>query len=577
MTNSTISWYDKYAGQLALQYDQADTKSLHALLRKWIPSGANVLEIGCGSGRDAFFLASLGCTVTATDGSEAMLKTARLRSPKETEGKVSFQPALFPLPDNHTLLSKKFSAITSIALLMHIPDIDLFSFACQVKSLLKDGGIFFCSFSCGERQGKDGRLYVIREAGEVQLLFERLGFRLLAREETKDGLGRNILWTTVVFSLEGKNAVRPTSQIESIINRDRKSATYKLALLRAFCEMGVKSPHFARWHPGDMVSIPLGLIVEKWIYYYWPLVDSTIMLPQLRGKELRKQIIFRPHLRKLVDSFSLLGGFRAFQTAFRSGLLSLEQNMLLVETINSIAKAIIDGPVTYAGGSLEGTDSFFTFSGGKSVRTLSSSAFLPNALGRVFLHGEIWREFCLLGHWIGESILLRWAELVHELSGKKIGISTVLDHLLVRPESERDVAEARALYISAFPLECVWSSKALKPSRFDVDHVIPFSLWHNNDLWNLLPADRSINASKRDRLVTANALKQSGERIIHYWKIARKEYPERFDAELGVSLIGSIPQEMNWERTAFSALVETAELVALQRGVDRWEPENLET
>ena len=174
----------------------------------------------------------------------------------------------------------------------------------------------------------------------MQLLFERLGFRLLAREETKDGLGRNILWTTVVFSLEGKNAVRPTSQIESIINRDRKSATYKLALLRAFCEIGVKSPHFAKWHPGDMVSIPLGIIVEKWLYYYWPLVDSTIMLPQLRGKELRKQIIFRAHLQKLVDSFSFLGGFRAFQTAFRSGSLSLEQKMLLVETINSISKAI---------------------------------------------------------------------------------------------------------------------------------------------------------------------------------------------------------------------------------------------
>lgn len=577
MTNPTISWYDKNAGQLASEYDQADTKSLHALLRKWILSGADVLEIGCGSGRDAFFLASMGCTVTASDGSDSMLQTARQRLPKDAEGKVSFQHALFPLPDHHPLLGKNFTAITAIAVLMHIPDIDLFLFARQVKSLLKEGGIFFCSFSSAKRQEKDERIYVNREPVEVQLLFERLGFRLLARDETKDGLGRNIVWTSIVFSLEGKNAVRPISQIESIINRDRKFTTYKLALLRALCEIGAKTPHVAQWSPGDMVGIPLGLIVEKWIYYYWPLVDSTTMLPQMRGKEFLKQIIFRPHLQKLADSFSLSGGFGAFKTAFHSGALSIDQKSLLVETVNSMARAIIDGPVTYAGGSLEAKDSFFTFSGARGIKILSSSAHLPNALGRVFLRGEIWREFCLLGHWIGESILLRWAELVHEFSGKEVGISTVLDHLLVRPESERDVADARALYKSTLPFECVWSGKALKPSSFDVDHVIPFTLWHNNDLWNLLPADRSIIASKKDKLVTEKALMQSSERIIHYWKITRKEYPERFDSELTLSLIGSVPKQSNWEKVAFSAIAETVELLALQRGAGRWEPEILDT
>lgn len=90
--------------------------------------------------------------------------------------------------------------MTAIAVLMHISDTELFPFACQVKSFLEDGGIFFCSFCCGERREKDVRLYVDREPGEVQLLFERLGFRLLAREETKDGLGRNMLWTSMVFS-----------------------------------------------------------------------------------------------------------------------------------------------------------------------------------------------------------------------------------------------------------------------------------------------------------------------------------------------------------------------------------------
>jgi SAM-dependent methyltransferase len=201
MNDRTISWYDEHAEGLASRYDQADAESLHSLLRKWIPSGSSVLEIGCGSGRDARFLASMECSVTATDGSDAMLQAARQNLRKKAERNVSFEPALFPLPAGHPLLRRTFDAITAIAVLMHISDSDLFTFASQVKILLKDQGIFFCSFSFGERKEKDDRFFENRTPEEVQHLFEQSGFRLLARVETKDGLGRDILWMTMVFSL----------------------------------------------------------------------------------------------------------------------------------------------------------------------------------------------------------------------------------------------------------------------------------------------------------------------------------------------------------------------------------------
>jgi cyclopropane fatty-acyl-phospholipid synthase-like methyltransferase len=204
MTDRTISWYDEHAKGLSLRYNQADTEPLHAQLRKWIPSGSSVLEIGCGSGRDAVFLASQGCRVTATDGSDAMLQAARQNLPKGAERNVSFLPALFPLTEDHPLLKHTFDAITAIAVLMHIPDSELFSFACQVKALLKEKGIFFCSFSSGERKEKDDRFFENRTPEEVQHLFEGQGLRLLAKEATKDGLGRDILWTTMVFSFEEK-------------------------------------------------------------------------------------------------------------------------------------------------------------------------------------------------------------------------------------------------------------------------------------------------------------------------------------------------------------------------------------
>ena len=109
---------------------------------------------------------------------------------------------------------------------------------------------------------------------------------------------------------------------------------------------------------------------------------------------------------------------------------------------------------------------------------------------------------CLLGHWISDTILFRWADLCVDLSGKKINAATVLGQLIVRPETERDVCDVRKLYQHQKNLTCVWTQTPLQGGRFDVDHIIPFALWHNNDLWNLLPSDSKVNNKKRDKLVS---------------------------------------------------------------------------
>ena len=200
MMNPTISWYDENAEGLSEEYDKAEVDSLHALLRRWVPSPGKVLEIGCGSGRDAFFLASIGCSVVAIDGSDAMLRTAQKKLTVKRKENIIFQSALFPLPDGHSLFLNKFDAVTAIAVLMHFSDKELFISACQIRTLLKENGIFLCSFSSGKRACIDGRLYENRKPEKIQQLFEDRGFQLLAREESKDGLGRNISWTTLVFS-----------------------------------------------------------------------------------------------------------------------------------------------------------------------------------------------------------------------------------------------------------------------------------------------------------------------------------------------------------------------------------------
>lgn len=73
LDSKTLGYYDDNAERLARAYDGADVSQLHALLRREHPVPGRVLEIGCGSGRDSLLMASLGCSVVATDGSESAL------------------------------------------------------------------------------------------------------------------------------------------------------------------------------------------------------------------------------------------------------------------------------------------------------------------------------------------------------------------------------------------------------------------------------------------------------------------------------------------------------------------------
>jgi hypothetical protein len=176
----------------------------------------------------------------------------------------------------------------------------------------------------------------------------------------------------------------------------------------------------------------------------------------------------------------------------------------------------------------------------------------------------------LIGHWVSESIILRWAELTSEIARGEM-TAEVVARLLERPTSERDVSLSQSIYRGLSDLFCVWTGAPVRRVSLAVDHVIPFSLWFNNDLWNLLPTSRHLNSVKSDRLVSRVSLLKSRDRIIHYWELVRREHSERFYTELRRSLIRKeTPAEANWQISAFAGLLENVEAIAIQRGIERW-------
>ncbi|WP_048145888.1 HNH endonuclease domain-containing protein [Methanoplanus limicola] len=57
-----------------------------------------------------------------------------------------------------------------------------------------------------------------------------------------------------------------------------------------------------------------------------------------------------------------------------------------------------------------------------------------------------------------------------------------------------------------------------------VDHMIPFSVWKNNDLWNLLPALNSVNSKKSDKIPSPALIEKRSDAITGYWDILHEKY-----------------------------------------------------
>lgn len=67
MDSATLNTYETHAADFAARYAAADLAPLHRLLLAYLPPADRVLEIGCGTGREAAFLTKRGFTVIAAD------------------------------------------------------------------------------------------------------------------------------------------------------------------------------------------------------------------------------------------------------------------------------------------------------------------------------------------------------------------------------------------------------------------------------------------------------------------------------------------------------------------------------
>jgi cyclopropane fatty-acyl-phospholipid synthase-like methyltransferase len=196
---STINYYEQNSSNLSSRYESADVFEIHKFLLQTFDKNSELLEIGCGSGRDASFMSKNDFNITAIDGSKNMISEAKNIHPELS--KKLFHKTL----PNDLEFDKKFDGIYSIATLMHLSKNDLKITISKIYNLLNQNGKFLMSVSLfrddvnTDRFDDKGRFFLVLDLNEWVNLLENIGFKIVVTKTNADGLDRNgIQWLTLV-------------------------------------------------------------------------------------------------------------------------------------------------------------------------------------------------------------------------------------------------------------------------------------------------------------------------------------------------------------------------------------------
>jgi len=195
--NYTLVQYTQNAEALSARYESTDVSILQKQLLDCLHKCCDVLELGCGSGRDAAFLINNSSfrAFTATDGSDAMLTRASRIHPE-----LDKHLMLLQLPSDLTSLKCCYDGIYSIATLMHLTESDIADTLNWISRVLSPGGVLFISV-CTTREkqpANDPRLFTLKDRPWWLQQIEDCGLKVKNAADSADGLHRTeTIWLNI--------------------------------------------------------------------------------------------------------------------------------------------------------------------------------------------------------------------------------------------------------------------------------------------------------------------------------------------------------------------------------------------
>jgi SAM-dependent methyltransferase len=535
-SSSALLWYEANARSVSERHESLDAETVHRWWLDELPSiPAAILDIGAGTGRDAAWLAGKGHDVIAVEPVPAMMQEGMRRRPNP---RFRWIDDRLPSLDRISRLGISFDLILLSAVWMHVPPTERSRAFRKTIQLLKPGGKIVMTFRSPPALPVDSRgMYPVSVSEMEKLARDHAVSIAVSSTEEVPGPDGIVRWTRLVLRLpdDGTGAL---PLLRHIILNDTKSSTYKLALLRTLCRIADGYLGMVRETSDEFVEIPHGLVALFWIRQFKPLLDANY--PQsptnigYQGLEFAK------------------GGLALLTVSpldLRvAGRLSHLQAAHLGSSLKAAAANIAKMPVN-----------FIRFPSGNQVLAVRrDTRLVPKpalTIDREYLAGfgwmrvphYLWTALVRFNSWIEPAIVAEWTRYILQYAEGQGGLLAETDvrAALRWSDPERDVALARECAFKLLKLgelKCVWSGRPLRDTTLDVDHCFPWSAWPCDHLWNLMPAHREVNQrQKRDRLPSANRLRDSQDRITSWWEtgyqLERNEaLTNRFFAEAQAAL-----------------------------------------
>ena len=367
---------------------------------------------------------------------------------------------------------------------------------------------------------------------EIEQLARRHGAYVERVSEDADFLGRKQLtWRRIAVRLpdDGTGAL---PLVRRTVLNDNKSSTYKLALLRVLCRTANGAPGLVRETGTDHAEVPLGIAALYWIRLYLPLLSRS--LPQ--------SPINRRRFERLGFAVAELGELTgAALSDLRVGMrVGADRKRAVHRALRAASDTIARMPARH-----------MTYADGKPILAAAPKPSAPPpdlvldrtyfvSFGTLRVPMHLWRALQRYTVWVEPALVEEWICLTNRYARRQ---GRTLDEAELRqamrwsePEREVVIARQRALaLLDDGHLFCVWTGKRLRERNLDIDHCFPWSAWPCDDLWNLLPAQRSVNQHrKRELLPDDSTLRGASDRIMDWWEAAygrQSVLDERFRLE----------------------------------------------
>ena len=549
-----VAGYDAEARTLVSEYERFSFEEVHAPVLDLLPEPAGcILDVGAGSGRDAAWFADKGHKVVAIEPSSKLRAAGRElhRSPG-----IRWMDDMLPALDTVLRSKLTFDLVWLSAVWMHVPPSTRARAFRKLVSVMSPGGSMMVSLRRGPPPPE--RPMEPATAAEIEVLARRHGMQTIRSDARADIAGRRGIWWEVVWLQLPDDGAGALPLLRHVVFNDRKSSTYKLALLRALIRIADGAGGFARTGRHEHhVDLPLGLVALFWVRTFRPLIAQD--LPQHPAGNRRLAFVKE--------------GFRGLATRSPHDL-RVGQHFVgddaqnLVRAVRNAANCIRNMPATYTKypGSSE---PMFPCEKAGPVRIRNEvrldEAFLWS-FGSLSVPVGLWQAMGRYAAWLEPAVLNEWIEIMRGYAPEPVSRDACMAALRwLEPDHDTGIVRGlgRRLRESGSSLFCVWTGSRLT-GAFDIDHCFPFAAWPCNDLWNLLPSAPAANRRKGDRLPAPEALEQARSRMLEWWDIAylrNDALAERFDDEsrsalpMAISETGTVTPESLFEGLMLQQMV----------------------